>query len=249
MLAYRVNFYSGILTYLVYTGGYYFFWMAAYGSRESLAGMSPQAMTTYLAIGWMARAFYFNNLDREIAREVQDGTVAVQLTRPVSYLGQRVAGALGEAVFRLLFFSVPGMVAASLIFPVQLPAEPGVWLSYLAALGLAFVINAQINLLVGMAAVWSTRVQGLTWARRLLVDLFSGLYLPISFYPEWARQVLEWLPFPAISYVPSLIAAGGLRGAEMLVAFGRGLGWAGILALAVGAVWRRAARSLTVHGG
>ena len=30
-------------------------------------------MTTYVAIAWMARAFYFNNIDREIAMEIQDG--------------------------------------------------------------------------------------------------------------------------------------------------------------------------------
>ena len=30
-------------------------------------------MTTYIAIAWMARAFYFNNIDREIAMEIQEG--------------------------------------------------------------------------------------------------------------------------------------------------------------------------------
>ncbi|MCG0238730.1 MAG: ABC-2 family transporter protein [Firmicutes bacterium] len=249
MLAYRVNFYSGILTYLIYTGGYYFFWMAAYGARENLGGLSPTEMTTYLAVGWMARAFYFNHLDREIADEIRDGTVAVQLLRPVSYLGQRVAGALGEALFRLLFFSVPGLTLAALLFPVRLPMDPKVWLAYLAALTLAFVLNAQINLLVGLAAVWSTRIQGLTWARRLVVDLLSGLYLPLSFYPAWARAVLEWLPFSAISYVPSLIAAGGLWGRPMLLALVRGLIWAVVLGALVRLVWRRATRALTVHGG
>lgn len=85
MLAYRVNYYSGIIIYAINIGAYYFLWKAIYGSKELLGGMTVTQMTTYVAVSWMARAFYFNNLDREIANEIKDGSVAIQFIRPYNY--------------------------------------------------------------------------------------------------------------------------------------------------------------------
>jgi ABC-2 type transport system permease protein len=83
MLAYRVNYYSGILVYTLNIGVYYFTWQAIYGGKEQLAGFTAAQMTTYVAVSWMARAFYFNNLDREIATEIRDGTIAIQFIHDV----------------------------------------------------------------------------------------------------------------------------------------------------------------------
>lgn len=58
MLAYRVNYYSGILIYSLNIGVYYFTWKAIYGDGGELGGFTASQMTTYLAVSWMARAFY-----------------------------------------------------------------------------------------------------------------------------------------------------------------------------------------------
>ena len=58
-------------------------------------------MTTYVAISWMGRAFYFNNLDREIANEIRDGSVAMQFIRPYNYIFVKMMQGFGEGLFRL----------------------------------------------------------------------------------------------------------------------------------------------------
>ena len=116
MLAYRLDYYTGILIYTINIGAYYFLWNAIYGDKGSIEGMTSGQMTTYVAIAWMARAFYFNNIDREIAMEIKDGKVAVELLRPYHYLGMKTMSGLGEGIFRFFFFSLPGMVLVSLIF-------------------------------------------------------------------------------------------------------------------------------------
>ena len=87
-------------------------------------------MTTYVAVSWMARAFYFNNIDREMAMEIKDGKVAVELIKPYSYLGMKTMQGLGEGIFRLLFFSVPGMIIVAFLFPVQFSANAATWLYF-----------------------------------------------------------------------------------------------------------------------
>ncbi|MGA9173741.1 MAG: ABC-2 family transporter protein, partial [Thermoactinomyces sp.] len=193
MLAYRVNYYSGIIIYSLNIGVYYFLWMAIYGHKGTLAGMTVVQMATYIAISWMSRAFYFNNLDREIAQEIRDGTVAVQLIRPYHYLLVKAFQGLGEGLFRFFLFSVPGMIVVSFIFPIDLPAPSLVWAKFALSLLLGFVVNVEVNLLTGVLAFFILNNQGLIWAKRVVVDLLSGLTIPIVFYPDWMQKVLVFL--------------------------------------------------------
>src|SRR5689334_5881697 len=100
LLAYRVNYYSGIIIYGINIGAYYFLWGAIYGNQSNLANLSAMQMTAYVAISWMSRAFYFNNIDQEIAQDVREGKVAIEMIRPYNYLSVKAAQALGEGIFR-----------------------------------------------------------------------------------------------------------------------------------------------------
>ncbi|MET3292101.1 UNVERIFIED_CONTAM: ABC-type uncharacterized transport system permease subunit [Brevibacillus sp. OAP136] len=125
LLAYRVNYYSGIIIYGLNIGAYYFLWSAIYGDQPNLAGLSVAQMTSYVAIAWMSRAFYFNNIDQEIAQDVRDGKVAIEMIRPYNYLSVKTAQALGEGIFRMIFFALPGDGAGQHLFAAQLSAKLG----------------------------------------------------------------------------------------------------------------------------
>jgi ABC-2 type transport system permease protein len=249
MLAYRLNYFSGILTYVVYTGGYYFLWTAVYGARESLGGMTAAAMTTYLAISWMTRSFYYNNLDREIADEIKSGAVATQLIRPYNYLAGKLFSALGEAVFRLLFWMVPGMVVATWLFPVQLPGRLATYGLWIVAAAMAFLVNSLLNAVFGLLTFFLQNAQGLRSAKGLATDLLSGLFLPLQFYPGWLQTVIRWLPFQAISYLPNMIFTGGLAGRDAWSAIGLQVLWSVLLGVITWRLWHRARRYLVVQGG
>lgn len=249
MLAYRVNYYSGIIIYTLNIGVYYFLWTAVYGGASSLNGMTAVQMSTYVAVSWMARAFYYNNLDNEIASEIREGAVAVQLIRPYQYLLVKGAQGFGEGLFRLLLFSIPGMMVVSFVFPIELPAVGMVWLKFVLSMFLGFLINVQINLLVGILTFFFLNNRGLLRAKRNIVDLLSGVIVPISFYPEWAQAILTWLPFQAISYLPSMILVKGLSGAAFLHSISMQAIWCVVLCVPIVLIWRKAKKVMTVQGG
>ncbi|WP_338448161.1 ABC-2 family transporter protein [Niallia oryzisoli] len=249
MLAYRTNYYSGILIYSINIGAYYFLWSAIYGGKEEIQGLSILQMTTYVAIAWMARAFYFNNIDREIAAEIKDGKVAIEMIRPYSYLGMKTMQALGEGIFRLLFFSVPGLIIVALIFPISFSASPSTWLFFFVSLLFSFIVNTQINLLTGIMTFFLFNNAGLIRAKRVVIDLFSGLLLPISFYPGWAQDLMTYLPFQAISYVPSMIFTEGFAGQEITNALLLQAVWVLILLIPIRLLWSLAKKHLIVQGG
>lgn len=249
MLAYRVNYYSGIVIYSLNIGVNYFLWMAIYGDKSSLQGITAAQMATYIAISWMARAFYFNNLDREIAQEIRDGTVAIQLIRPYHYLLVKTFQGFGEGLFRLFLFSVPGMVVVSFIFPIDLPGPSDVWIKFAFSLFLGFLVNVQVNLLTGVFAFFIMNNQGMIRAKRVAVDLLSGLIIPIPFYPEWAQYILQYLPFQAISYLPSMVLVKGLDGVEFIQAILVQGAWCLLLWIPIQMIWLKARKTLIVQGG
>jgi ABC-2 type transport system permease protein len=248
-LAYRVNYYSGIAVYALNIGVNYYLWKAIYGSSATLGGMTAVQMTTYIAVSWMARAFYFNNLDRDIANEIRDGSVAIQFIRPYNYLIVKMTQALGEGLCRLLLFTVPGMLVVLLLFPVQLPTSPATWAIFLVMLLLSFVINSQINMLTGLTAFFLENNEGVLRMKRVAVDLLSGLIVPISFFPGWAQTVLGALPFQAVTYLPSSVFTGRVTGSAVWEVLAIQVAWLFVLAVPVVLLWRKARARLFVQGG
>lgn len=249
MLAYRVNYYSGILVYTINIGAYYFLWNAIYSGQSTMGGMTPVQMTSYVAISWMARAFYFNNIDREMALEIKDGRVAIEMIRPYNYLAVKTMQALGEGIFRLLFFSIPGMLIVALFFSLRFPAQGSTYLWYTISLVLSFIINTQLNLITGILTFFLLNNDGIMRAKRVVVDLFSGLILPISFYPEWAQSILQYLPFQGISYLPGMIFAEAIGGPRISQALIVQLIWVAILLVPIQLMWVKAKKILVVQGG
>lgn len=249
MLAYRTNYYTGILIYGINIGAYYFLWSAIYGNKGHIEGLTVVQMTTYVAIAWMARAFYFNNIDREMAVEIMEGKVAVELIRPYSYLWMKTMQGLGEGIFRLLFFSVPGMLIVSLIFPVKITWNPAVWGFFVISILLSFLINTQLNLLTGITTFFLYNNAGLIRAKRVVIDLFSGLLLPISFFPGWAQHLMKFLPFQGISYIPSMIFTNGFSHHQAINAILQQSVWVLVLVLPVQILWILAKKQLVIQGG
>ncbi len=242
MLAYRVNYYSGIVIYAINIGAYYFLWKAIFGEAETLQGFTVIQMSTYVAVSWMARAFYFNNLDREISNEIVDGSVAIQIIRPYSYLLVKMMQGFGEGLFRLLLFMIPGMIVVSFIFPLELPTDPVQWIVFFVMIWFSFLINTQLNLLTGLGAFFFENNQGIMSMKRIMVDL-------IAFFPGWAISIMNWLPFQAITYLPGSVFTGRIQGADVWNALLVQVAWTVVLIVPIMLVWRAARRRLFVQGG
>ena len=98
LMAYRMRYLTGIATYAIFVGGQYAIWKAVYagkglGADDALNGLTLAQMTTYLAVGYIARAAYFTNTDSEIAARFQSGYVSLDLLKPLHFHGQWLAQA------------------------------------------------------------------------------------------------------------------------------------------------------------
>ena len=248
-LAFRLRYYTGIATYFIYVSVYYFIWKAIYSHSVHIEGFDFRQMLTYIAVGWIIRSVYFNNIDQEMAYQVMEGRLAMELIKPTNIQAMQVARALGEAIFRLALLTVPTAVVILLVYPVARPASLLHALAFFASVVLSFFIVAGINFAVGTFAIRLKSILGLLRAKYFLLELFSGLLIPISFFPHVFQTILAALPFQYISYIPVLLYLGKINGQGILGALGLQLFWvAAVFALGDG-LWRWSSRKITIQGG
>lgn len=248
-LAYRLRYYTGIVTYFIYVSVYYFIWKAIFAHSSHIEGYDFSQILTYIAVGWIIRSFYYNNVDQDLAQQVMEGKLAMDLIKPVNTQAMYVAQALGESVFRLGLLTVPTAAVLLLVYPLRRPASFLHFLSFLLSVVLSFFIVAGINFAVGTLAIRLKSILGLLRAKYFLLELFSGLLLPISFFPRFFQTALSAMPFPYISYVPVLLYLGKIKGSGIVIALGLQLFWVAAT-LALGDVmWRWSSRKITIQGG
>ena len=254
LLANRTRFAVGIGAYFIYVSVYQAIYRAIYAGQGAAAGQAAGAVgglklseaLTYVVVAWVLRSLYTNALDREVTEEVRRGDIALALLKPVDYATAKLAGAAGETLFRAAFFTLPAAIIIALAYPIRAPESPLNALAALAGAVLAFAVYSQINLLVGLMTVFTEHSLGLQRAKNAAMDLLGGVLLPLSLYPDWARAVLQWLPFQAVAYTPTALYLGKL---DILRGLGAQALWVLALWLIVRLVWTRALDRLTVQGG
>ena len=249
VMAYRLRYYTGIATYFIYVSIYYFIWKAVLAHGNSIEGFDFSQMLTYIAVGWIIRSFYFNNIDQEMAYQVQEGKLAMDLIKPVNTQLMYVAEAFGQSCFRLILLTVPTALLLLVVFPLRLPAGPMNLAGFLLSVLLSFFLVAGINFCVGTFALRLKSILGLLRAKYFLLELFSGLLIPITFFPEWAQQILNLLPFPYISFAPVLIYLGKTEGVDILRTLSMQAFWVLVLLLAGHFLWQWSSKKITIQGG
>lgn len=252
MLAYRLRYVTGILTYLLLVSVQYFIWQGVFANSEAgstIKGYSLSEMVTYVAIGWIARSFYHSNIDYEVADLVRTGQISIYLIRPVNFQLMLIFNSMGESLFRILCFSWPIALTIIFIFPVQLPASAAAFLMFCFSTLVGFVVLAQFNFLIGMLAFPLKSIQGIMRAKYFIIQLLSGLLLPLAFFPGWFRAIIDVLPFKLISYIPLQFYLGKVEAAEVPGVLLTQAFWLVVLWLGGRYFWMRAFSRLTLQGG
>jgi ABC-2 type transport system permease protein len=206
-------------------------------------------MLTYVSVGWIIRSFYWNTIDQEMAYEVIEGKISMDLIKPVSIEWMWIFRAMGESAFRLGLLTLPTALVVAFVFPVQAPASRGNFAIFLAAVLGSFFLMGAINFMIGTCAIPLKSILALIRAKYWLVEMLSGLLIPMAFFPEPAQRVLAWLPFEHIAYTPLQIYLGKLNGAQALRTLGIQWIWVAVLLSAARLWWNRSVRNITIHGG
>ncbi len=86
-------------------------------------------------------------------------------------------------------------------------------------------------------------------SKRLVISFVSGVWIPISFFPEALRTALDFLPSNWLQYFSVSIFLEKVSGQDILNGLAIQAFWIFALFLLTGLMWRRGMKRYTSTGG
>jgi len=204
--AYRSHMAVSLLVGPIYFLVQYFIWRAVYANTELLNGFTLDQMLTYFGIAAVINYLTFDFADWNLQMLVRTGKFITFALRPMPHWLFALAQKIGHRSLGFMIEFVPIFFIFALIFGVMLWPQMPIWA--VISIVLSFLMNFMVNYCVGLTAFWLVRAEGVRRVFLLLKDISAGLFIPLTFFPEWTQKVLFFLPFQFITYVPTRVFIG-----------------------------------------
>lgn len=252
-LQYRTAAAAGIVTQFFWGAMEILVYRAFYEADAAAFPMSFEAVVTYI---WLQQAFLavFGAwiIEGDIFESIRNGNIAYELCRPIGIYQMWFSRSVANRVSKALLRCVPILAVAALLplpYGLRLPASPLHGVLFLLTLLLGLLVIVAFTMLVYITTFYTLSPDGVRIFFVSAVEFFAGAVIPLPFFPDKLRFILELLPFAAMQNVPLRVYSGSMTGEEMLRAVCLQAFWLAVLVGAGYSLCRRAERKILVQGG
>ncbi len=252
-LQYRAAAAAGIVTQFLWGAMEILIYRAFYQADPSAFPMTLQATCCYI---WLQQAFLalFMGwmMESEIFESIQNGSIAYELCRPVDLYNMWFSRSLAHRLARAVLRCMPILLVTALIpapYGMTLPTSPMAALGFIVGIALGLWITVAICMLVYILTFFTLSPAGIRIVAVSAIEFLSGAVLPLPFFPDTLRKIMELLPFASMQNVPYRIYSLDLTGTLALRALGLQCFWAIALVILGRLLMRTACRHVVVQGG
>ena len=247
ILTYRANFIMTILgpAFVAFFIKYHL-WQTIYNNHPSgiINGYDLSQMIGYhvwaLIISLIAQGHSALNL----ALEIRHGKISSYLIYPFNFWEFHTASFLAfEAMQIVIALVTLGILVGLGVIGLPSLGHLALGLSYCMLISLFWF---SLQFLTGIFAFWLEETWMLRILLQMIVSFLSGFIIPLEFFPSWLVGLLNYTPFPFMSYYPIKIFMGQsvpwAKGVLVLVI------WTSMMVLANILIWRKGIRNYTAAG-
>lgn len=252
-LQYRVAALAGIVTQFFWGLMEIMIFRAFYRTDASAFPMTLSATSSYI---WLQQAFlaFFTAwmMENEIFDSIVNGNIAYELCRPVSIYNMWFARSIANRLSRSVLRCFPILIVAAFIpypYGIAAPASPISFALFLITLILGLMVMVSFCMLIYILTFFTVSPQGLRILFNSSVEFFSGALIPLPFFPEKIRSVMELLPFASMQNVPLRIYSGSMSHSEIEKAIVLQIFWLIVITLVGKILCKTAEKRVTVQGG
>lgn len=223
-------------------------WTAVYAGQTTVDGIELRHVISFVTLANLQMWLIFPMLAGHIQQRMREGQIALDLARPVPFLGQLLANQVGTtaAFAPFMLLAVP---LALIVGGLEPPASAGAALLYLVSMALAYLVTTLMGMLMGLIAFWTIEMRGVQAIYEFVSQFFAGAMIPLWFFPPLLRQIADWLPFQAQAFIPLSLYMGQVPPQGVVGALGLQLFWVVALFGIAWLVWQRAMRRVIIQGG
>ncbi len=252
-LQYRAAAWAGVATQFVWGGLLIAMFRGFYVTEPENFPMTFQATVNYI---WFQQAFLALfaawMLESEIFESIRDGNIVYELCRPMRIYPLLFVRAMAMRISRAGLRCFPVLLFAACLpkpYGLSAPDGPAAFLLFPVSMVLGLLVTVAFGTLIYGVTFFTVSPDGLRLLVTSSMDFFNGAVIPLPFFPERIREVMEILPFAAMQNVPLRIYSGDLAGAEALRAVGLQCFWLLLLMVLGQTVMSGAEKKLTIQGG
>lgn len=259
LLAYKGAIYSWFLISALSLICTFFLWIAIYKNSpsDSINGFTLKEMLAYTCfINIASFGVSAGSTHEKISDEIKDGSIAMQLIKPISYRLRFVFVTLGNYLGTLFIFTIP-LLFISLIVLHFLKVFVITSLIQLLFHILLFIISQLVgcmlydafNYFFGLCTFYTQASFGMFQLKEVIIRFLSGSMIPLAFFPSWISKILHYSPFAYIGQNPTLILLLKLNFKEIIINLLIALVWIVALEIINSLFYAKAIKNITIQGG
>jgi ABC-2 type transport system permease protein len=220
-------------------------WTAIYVQNHT-AGLST--LISYLTVSNLQVWILSPTITTVLQERVRKGDIALDIAKPISFVGQFLARQLGTSL-SMIPFAILMLPLVWLAGGLEAPASPEALLGYLVSCLLAYGVVSLLALLMGLISFWTLELSGLQLMYRFVNQLFAGALIPLWLFPPVLHTLALFLPFQAVAFLPVSIYLGQVQGMGIVSSLLIQVAWVVFLSALVQFTWFRARLRVVVQGG
>lgn len=223
-------------------------WSVAYKNPNFRSQESFSTFISYFLITMLMSRIVFSWIFDEISgREIKLGELSVSLLKPIPYFPLQL---IQELPWRLQQFvmTLPIVLVLYFIYSTQIFINP-LMLMLAILIGIfGYFLSFIINIFFSSFTFWTDDNVGLGALWEITSLLFTGIGMPIFFFPPLLQTISKFLPFQYILYFPVTVALGRLSNGEIILNFAYLLTWIGILGIVTKYLWNNGLKKFSGEG-
>lgn len=180
---------------VIFTVAYILLWSVLYRNKSTIAGFNFADIVTYYILVRIIDLFYTFYPAKFLTAAIKTGNFSNVLIKPLNYFIYSIANTAGLKIARgsVTLILIIGFL---IFFPEYLtfPPDPIYYLALIPFGILSWLIFFELGFLIGIASFWVSETGNIRSAIAQIVSLFSGGWIPLTFFPPLVILVINWLP-------------------------------------------------------
>ena len=220
-------------------------WLAV-AHETPAAHIQPQAILNYYifaAILYGLSNFHTDNIEEDIRL----GNISKFLVKPISpfwyYAINMATEAFAEFVTKIVV-----MIPIAMALGLQLQIDLSHTLLFLIYVPIIFFGMFTLYFTLSTLAFWIQAVDSLRMSVMFVFRFLSGVFVSVSFMPQWYQNISMYLPFQQVAFSPIQIITNQMSLENGVVNLGILILWMSVFGAGCHLLWQRATHSYEANG-
>lgn len=247
-LAYRMQFLLSVISTPLRFFVIVAIWTAVFlnNGGEKINGYSLESLIFYYILASISYSITITMVGENLESLIRNGNIIQFLLKPIHFFNHLIAEHVARRGLVVLIEIIPTIIIFLLLFSKYMFI--GNIFVYSIFIIVASMMNFFLVMTMGFLGFWFISTRSFRWLMSYIISILSGTMIPIDLFPQSVSNVLYYLPFKFLSYVPIKAYLGEIPTNQIFGLILLQLMWLIILIIIALVVWKIGVKKICGEG-